>query len=169
MSRPEPTLGNPKNTIEILQKYKFVFQKKFGQNFLIDEHVLEKIIQAAGVGSDDFVVEIGPGIGTMTQYLAHAARGVAAVEIDRALIPILKDTLSPYDNVSASLRPIQNVVRRPPDHPAGLYRTFDARSISCGPRGPREIKGQSAAASFFRANSSMRRAFRTRSEGVLGR
>lgn len=100
MSRPEPTLGNPKNTIEILQKYKFVFQKKFGQNFLIDEHVLEKIIQAAGVGSDDFVVEIGPGIGTMTQYLAYAARGVAAVEIDRALIPILKDTLSPYDNVT---------------------------------------------------------------------
>lgn len=100
MSRPEPTLGNPKNTIEILQKYKFVFQKKFGQNFLIDEHVLEKIIQAAGVGSGDFVVEIGPGIGTMTQYLAHAARGVAAVEIDRALIPILKDTLSPYDNVT---------------------------------------------------------------------
>ena len=91
MSRPEPTLGNPKNTIEILQKYKFVFQKKFGQNFLIDEHVLEKIIQAAGVGPDDFVVEIGPGIGTMTQYLAHAARGVAAVEIDRALIPILKE------------------------------------------------------------------------------
>ena len=100
MSRPEPTLGNPKNTVEILQKYKFVFQKKFGQNFLIDEHVLEKIIQAAGVGPDDFVVEIGPGIGTMTQYLAHAARGVAAVEIDRALIPILKDTLSPYDNVT---------------------------------------------------------------------
>ena len=100
MNRPEPTLGNPKNTIEILQKYKFVFQKKFGQNFLIDEHVLEKIIQAAGVGPDDFVVEIGPGIGTMTQYLAHAARGVAAVEIDRALIPILKDTLSPYDNVT---------------------------------------------------------------------
>ncbi len=74
--------------------------EKFGQNFLIDPHVLEKIIQAAGVGPDDFVVEIGPGIGTMTQYLAHAARGVAAVEIDRALIPILKDTLSPYDNVT---------------------------------------------------------------------
>ncbi len=100
MSRPEPTLGNPKNTIEILQKYKFVFQKKFGQNFLIDEHVLEKIISAAGIGPDDFVVEIGPGIGTMTQYLAHAARGVAAVEIDKALIPILQDTLSAYDNVS---------------------------------------------------------------------
>ena len=100
MNRTEPTLGNPKNTIEILQKYKFVFQKKFGQNFLIDEHVLEKIISAAGIGPDDFVVEIGPGIGTMTQYLAHAARGVAAVEIDKALIPILQDTLSAYDNVT---------------------------------------------------------------------
>lgn len=100
MNRPEPTLGNPKNTIEILQKYKFVFQKKFGQNFLIDEHVLEKIISTAGIGPDDFVVEIGPGIGTMTQYLAHAARGVAAVEIDKALIPILQDTLSAYDNVT---------------------------------------------------------------------
>ena len=100
MNRPDPTLGNPKNTIEILQKYKFVFQKKFGQNFLIDEHVLEKIISAAGIGPDDFVVEIGPGIGTMTQYLAHAARGVAAVEIDKALIPILQDTLSTYDNVT---------------------------------------------------------------------
>ena len=100
MNRPEPTLGNPKNTIEMLQKYKFVFQKKFGQNFLIDEHVLEKIISAAGIGPDDFVVEIGPGIGTMTQYLAHAARGVAAVEIDKALIPILQDTLSAYDNVT---------------------------------------------------------------------
>ena len=100
MNRPEPTLGNPKNTIEILQKYKFVFQKKFGQNFLIDEHVLEKIISAAGIGPDDFVVEIGPDIGTMTQYLAHAARGVAAVEIDKALIPILQDTLSAYDNVT---------------------------------------------------------------------
>lgn len=100
MNRPEPTLRNPKNTIEILQKYKFVFQKKFGQNFLIDEHVLEKIISAAGIGPDDFVVEIGPGIGTMTQYLAHAARGVAAVEIDKALIPILQDTLSAYDNVT---------------------------------------------------------------------
>ena len=99
MSRPEPTLGNPKNTIEILQKYKFVFQKKFGQNFLIDEHVLEKIIQAAGVGPDDFVVEIGPGIGTLTQYLAYAARSVCAVEIDKNLIPILEDTLSDYDNV----------------------------------------------------------------------
>ena len=100
MSRPVPDLGNPQNTIEILNKYKFVFQKKFGQNFLIDPHVLEKIIRAAGITRDDFVVEIGPGIGTMTQYLAAAARGVAAIEIDRALIPILKDTLSGYDNVT---------------------------------------------------------------------
>ncbi len=100
MSRPVPDLGNPQNTIEILNKYKFVFQKKFGQNFLIDPHVLEKIIRAAGITQDDFVVEIGPGIGTMTQYLAAAARGVAAIEIDRTLIPILKDTLSGYDNVT---------------------------------------------------------------------
>ena len=100
MSRPVPDLWNPQNTIEILNKYKFVFQKKFGQNFLIDPHVLEKIIRAAGITQDDFVVEIGPGIGTMTQYLAAAARGVAAIEIDRALIPILKDTLSGYDNVT---------------------------------------------------------------------
>lgn len=95
-----PTLGNPQNTIEVLNKYKFVFQKKFGQNFLIDTHVLDKIIQAANITKDDFVVEIGPGIGTMTQYLACAARGVAAIEIDKALIPILEDTLSPYDNVT---------------------------------------------------------------------
>ena len=95
-----PYLGNPKYTIEVLQKYNFAFQKRFGQNFLIDTHVLEKIIEASKITKDDFVLEIGPGIGTMTQYLAHAARGVAAVEIDRALIPILKDTLSPYDNVT---------------------------------------------------------------------
>ena len=95
-----PTLGNPQNTIEILQKYNFNFQKKFGQNFLIDEHVLDKIIRAAEITKDDFVLEIGPGIGTMTQYLACAAREVTAVEIDRALIPILEDTLKEYDNVS---------------------------------------------------------------------
>ena len=94
------TLGNPKNTIEILQKYQFVFQKKFGQNFLIDTHVLEKIIAAAGVTKEDCVLEIGPGIGTMTQYLAESARHVIAVEIDQNLIPILKDTLSAYDNVT---------------------------------------------------------------------
>lgn len=96
----EPTLGNPQNTIEVLQKYHFNFQKKFGQNFLIDTHVLDKIIAAAGITKDDFVLEIGPGIGTMTQYLACAAREVVAVEIDKNLIPILEDTLQDYDNVS---------------------------------------------------------------------
>ena len=94
------TLGIPQNTIEVLQKYNFNFQKKFGQNFLIDEHVLDKIIRAAEITKDDYVLEIGPGIGTMTQYLACAAREVTAVEIDRALIPILEDTLKEYDNVS---------------------------------------------------------------------
>ena len=93
------TLGNPKNTIEVLQKYNFNFQKKFGQNFLINTSVLEEIIEAAGVTKDDFVLEIGPGIGTMTQYLCEAAREVVAVEIDSNLIPILKDTLSAYNNV----------------------------------------------------------------------
>ncbi|MBP3700353.1 MAG: 16S rRNA (adenine(1518)-N(6)/adenine(1519)-N(6))-dimethyltransferase RsmA [Lachnospiraceae bacterium] len=93
-------LGNPQNTIEVLQKYGFHFQKKFGQNFLIDEHVLDKIIRAAGVTKEDMVLEIGPGIGTMTQYLAEAAREVVAVEIDKNLIPILADTLQEYDNVT---------------------------------------------------------------------
>ena len=93
------TLGNPKNTIEVLQKYNFNFQKKFGQNFLIDTRVLEQIIDAADITKDDFVLEIGPGIGTMTQYLCETAREVVAVEIDTNLIPILKDTLSAYDNV----------------------------------------------------------------------
>lgn len=93
------TLGIPQNTIEVLQKYNFNFQKKFGQNFLIDTHVLEKIIAAADVTKDDFVLEIGPGIGTMTQYLCEHARAVAAVEIDKNLIPILGDTLGAYDNV----------------------------------------------------------------------
>ena len=95
----KPTLGNPQNTIEILQKYQFSFQKKFGQNFLIDTHVLDKIIRAADIGKDDMVLEIGPGIGTMTQYLAEAAGKVIAVEIDRNLIPILQDTLDGYENV----------------------------------------------------------------------
>lgn len=95
------TLGNPQNTIAILNKYGFNFQKKFGQNFLIDTHVLEKIIRAANITKDDFIVEIGPGIGTMTQYLCEAAREVVAVEIDKNLIPILEnDTLSAYDNVT---------------------------------------------------------------------
>ncbi len=95
----KPTLGNPQNTIEILKKYQFSFQKKFGQNFLIDTHVLDKIIRAADIGKDDMVLEIGPGIGTMTQYLAEAAGKVIAVEIDRNLIPILEDTLGSYENV----------------------------------------------------------------------
>ncbi|MCR5153595.1 MAG: 16S rRNA (adenine(1518)-N(6)/adenine(1519)-N(6))-dimethyltransferase RsmA [Lachnospiraceae bacterium] len=95
------TLGNPKNTIEILNKYSFVFQKRFGQNFLIDEHVLNKIIAAAEITKEDMVLEIGPGIGTMTQYLCENAREVVAVEIDNNLIPILKnDTLAAYDNVT---------------------------------------------------------------------
>lgn len=94
------TLGNPQATIEVLNKYSFVFQKKFGQNFLIDTHVLDKIIREAGVTKDDFVLEIGPGIGTMTQYLCENVREVCAVEIDKALIPILADTLSAYDNVT---------------------------------------------------------------------
>ena len=97
---PRPYLGDPKYTIEVLQKYNFAFQKRFGQNFLIDTHVLDKIIDSAQITKDDFVLEIGPGIGTMTQYLAEAAREVAAVEIDTTLIPILKDTLKNWDNVT---------------------------------------------------------------------
>ena len=93
-------MGNPQETIAVLNKYQFTFQKKFGQNFLIDTHVLDKIISAAGITEDDFVLEIGPGIGTMTQYLASAAREVCAVEIDKSLIPILQDTLKGYDNVN---------------------------------------------------------------------
>ena len=100
MSAPTPSLGNPQNTIAVLNKYQFVFQKKFGQNFLIDTHVLDKIIRSAEITKDDFVIEIGPGIGTMTQYLAAVAREVAAIEIDKALIPILEDTLNGYDNVT---------------------------------------------------------------------
>ena len=94
------TLGNPQNTIEVIKKYEFVFQKKFGQNFLIDTHVLDKIIASAHITKEDFILEIGPGIGTMTQYLCENAREVAAVEIDKALIPILEDTLSGYSNVT---------------------------------------------------------------------
>lgn len=93
-------LGNPKHTIEIIQKYQFAFQKKFGQNFLIDTHVLDKIINAAGITSQDCVLEIGPGIGTMTQYLAEHARHVVAVEIDASLLPILDETLKEYSNVT---------------------------------------------------------------------
>lgn len=96
----EPYLGNPQETIAVLQKYDFVFQKKFGQNFLIDTHVLNKIVSAAEVTKEDVVLEIGPGIGTLTQYLAYHAKEVIAVEIDKALIPILHDTLRGYDNVT---------------------------------------------------------------------
>lgn len=99
MNTPKPTLGNPQSTIAVLNRYQFVFQKKFGQNFLIDPHVLNKIIGSAGITGDDFVIEIGPGIGTMTQHLAAAAREVVAIEIDKALIPILEDTLTGYKNV----------------------------------------------------------------------
>ena len=94
------TLGIPRNTIAILQKYEFHFQKKFGQNFLVDTSVLERIIAAAEIGREDCVLEIGPGIGTMTQYLAERAGSVVAVEIDKALIPILEETLAPYGNVT---------------------------------------------------------------------
>ena len=100
-NRPKPYLGNPQETIAVLNRYKFAFQKKFGQNFLIGTHVLERIIDEAGITPDDFVLEIGPGIGTMTQYLACAAREVVAVEIDKVLIPILEgDTLKAFDNVT---------------------------------------------------------------------
>ena len=95
-----PTLGNPTETMEILQKYHFNIQKRFGQNFLIDSNVLQKIVDCANVKAEDCVLEIGPGIGTMTQYLAKSAREVIAVEIDQALIPILEDTLSDFDNVT---------------------------------------------------------------------
>lgn len=93
-------LSNPQKTIETIKKYEFAFQKKFGQNFLIDGHVLDKIIAAAEVTKEDCVVEIGPGIGTLTQYLAEAARNVIAIEIDKMLIPILQETLADYDNVT---------------------------------------------------------------------
>ena len=95
-----PRLGTPTGTIEVLHKYNFNFQKKFGQNFLIEPGVLETIVEAAEIGEEDCVLEIGPGIGTMTQYLAEQAGEVIAVEIDKALIPILKDTLSTYTNVT---------------------------------------------------------------------
>lgn len=94
------TLGIPQNTIAVLQKYNFSFQKKFGQNFLIDTNVLDRIIEASQITREDCVLEIGPGIGTMTQYLAERAGEVIAVEIDKALIPILQETLAEYDNVT---------------------------------------------------------------------
>lgn len=93
-------LSNPTNTLAVINKHEFAFQKKFGQNFLIDEGIVNKIVREAGVTKDDFVLEIGPGIGTMTQFLCEQAGGVAAVEIDTNLIPILKETLAEYDNVT---------------------------------------------------------------------
>ncbi|MDD3617275.1 MAG: 16S rRNA (adenine(1518)-N(6)/adenine(1519)-N(6))-dimethyltransferase RsmA [Lachnospiraceae bacterium] len=105
----EPYLGNPQRTIAVLQKYDFIFQKKFGQNFLIDTHVLDKIVDAAEITKEDFVLEIGPGIGTLTQYLAFRAREVVAVEIDKSLIPILDDTLSDFENVSVINKDILKV------------------------------------------------------------
>lgn len=93
-------LGNPQKTIEIIKKYQFAFQKKFGQNFLIDPHVLDKIVNAAQITREDCVLEIGPGIGVMTQRLAEQARHVVAVEIDKNLIPILEETLQEYDNIT---------------------------------------------------------------------
>lgn len=93
-------LGNPGRTLMVLEKYNFNFRKNFGQNFLIDDHILTKIVDASGITKDDTVLEIGPGIGTMTQYLCERARKVIAVEIDKALIPVLEDTLSEYDNVT---------------------------------------------------------------------
>ena len=97
---PKPYLANPAGCRKVLDRYGFSFRKKFGQNFLIREQVLEDIISTAGIGKDDFVLEIGPGIGTLTQYLAESAGRVCAVEIDRALLPILEDTLSDWDNVT---------------------------------------------------------------------
>ena len=93
-------LSNPTNTLAIINKYDFIFQKKYGQNFLIDDNIVEKIVREAGVTKDDFVLEIGPGIGTMTQVLCAHAREVVAVEIDDKLIPILQETLAEFDNVS---------------------------------------------------------------------
>ena len=97
---PVPDLGNARRTIEVIRSHEFAFQKKFGQNFLIDPHVLGKIIDAAQIGPSDLVLEIGPGIGTLTQYLSQAAARVVAVEIDRGLIPVLSETLAGYDNVT---------------------------------------------------------------------
>ena len=99
MQKKEATLGNPQNTIKVLQKHKFNFQKKFGQNFLIDNHVIGKIIKGAGVTEEDCVLEIGPGIGTLTQHLAQIAKKVIGIEIDKNLIPILEETLSSFDNI----------------------------------------------------------------------
>ena len=124
------TLGNPKNTIAVLQKYQFNFQKKFGQNFLIDTGILEEIIEAAQITKDDFVLEIGPGIGTMTQYLCETARAVVAVEIDTNLIPILKDTLAVYNNVDVLNEDILKVINELRAAGAEAISLNDQRLIS---------------------------------------
>ena len=100
MSDKTPYLGNPQKTIEVIQKYEFAFQKKFGQNFLIDTHVLEKIISSAGVTKEDCVLEIGPGIGCLTKELAKRVKRVISVEIDKKLMPVLQETLAEFDNVT---------------------------------------------------------------------
>ena len=100
MDNNDKHLVNPQNTIEVLKKFDFHFQKKFGQNFLIDSHVLDKIIRAAGITKEDGILEVGPGIGTMTQFLCESAKNVLAVEIDKALLPVLEYTLADYDNVN---------------------------------------------------------------------
>ena len=124
------TLGNPGNTIEVLQKYNFNFQKKFGQNFLIDTHVLDKIIRESGVTKDDLVIEIGPGIGTMTQYLCENAREVVAIEIDKNLIPILQDTLSAYDNVTVINEDVLKVdIKKLAEEKNGFIKVKDRGSL----------------------------------------
>ena len=136
------TLGIPQNTIEILQKYNFRFQKKFGQNFLIDTHVLERIISEAGITKDDFVLEIGPGIGTMTQYLCENAREVMAVEIDDNLIPILADTLSAYDNVTVVNEDILklDIAKVAEEHNGGKPIKVDIKSLAEEKNGGKPIK-----------------------------
>ena len=109
-------LGNPSSTLEIIKKYNFNFRKDYGQNFLIDSNILQKIVESAGVTKEDMVLEIGPGIGSMTQYLCEAARKVVAVEIDKELIPILSDTLSSYDNVEVINNDILKLDLEEEDH-----------------------------------------------------
>ncbi|MCD8011283.1 MAG: 16S rRNA (adenine(1518)-N(6)/adenine(1519)-N(6))-dimethyltransferase RsmA [Lachnospiraceae bacterium] len=121
---PTPYLGSPGRTAEVIRTHQFAFQKKFGQNFLTDAHVLEKIVAASGVTKEDMVLEIGPGIGTLTQYLACAAREVVAVEIDRNLIPILGETLAGYDNVTVICEDILKL-----DIPALVQERNEGRPI----------------------------------------
>ena len=119
------TLVRPQETFDVLKKYQFSIQKKYGQNFLIDPHVLEKIMEAAQITKDDFVIEIGPGIGTMTQGLCERAREVAAIEIDAALIPVLQDTLSSYHNVTVIHRDVLKTNGGPADR---IERNGDRRA-----------------------------------------